>query len=850
MPNENPNSPLAGGQAQPGGQPQPGVQPQQGVQPMPAPAQPFIQQQQPTPVMPQQVQQQQAPQFQPQPQIQQQPVQQTQPQFVQPQQSQQGYTPQMRPQIPVQQMPQPQPVQQYQGQQQMRPQMNGQQMQQYPGQQQVRPQIPGQPMQQGQIPGQPLQPGQRPLQTRKPPNPKNLVFGCLGCFGIAILLFIVLVLVFVAQTTPTGDNPLAKSLGMDAGSFVNTLITVVGLVFGGASVLLFLLAIIGVFRFFMARKDDKDARSKGLSMAGVSALLLFLVLGIWIALYAFMSSRKVAVINKTQIVGGITTEPAETLGLTAPVEIKFDASNAPIPKAKYDILSYNWDFGDGDSSTIVNPVHTYKDKGKSNGRYDITVEITVRDKTTKEEISDKYTTTVTIDRVLSPDFGFSPEKGPAPLEVTFDAGSSVYSEGEITAYDWDFRGGNTFSDASGKVVKNTFKQVGKYTVGLRISDGSTPPIFRTVTKDVTVEGSNMPTAVISIPTADGKYYSESQYTFEGEKSSSPNGKINKYEWDFGDQSPMANTRTATHTYNTPGDYEVTLKITDEAGITADAAQKIKVEKTASAPIAVISTTPAPASEKDDFVSGTLPFEVKFSASKSQAPDNNIVEYKWDFDGDGTSDSSGETSAYIYKTAGNFNATLTVIDANNNESKAVLVIKAISQKLKADLTANPVEGVAPLTVTLDASGSSYPAGKIVSFEWDFGDGSGNRIDVAKVTHKYTKIGTFMVKVTAMASDNSKSTVELPINVRPVPLAACFEAVPEQGAAPLNVEFDPRCSTGTVAKYSWDFGDNNTTRTRKPSHTYKVPGSYQVTLEVADSQNVINTFSKTILVTGNI
>ena len=96
----------------------------------------------------------------------------------------------------------------------------------------------------------------------------------------------------------------------------------------------------------------------------------------------------------------------------------------------------------------------------------------------------------------------------------------------------------------------------------------------------------------------------------------------------------------------------------------------------------------------------------------------------------------------------------------------------------------------------------------------------------------------------------STAEIPVNVRPISLNACYKAVPESGEAPMEVSFDPSCSTGTVAKWSWDFGDGETTKTRKPKHTFNTPGNYEVMLEVSDNQNVVSTFSSNILVTGNL
>ena len=703
----------------------------------------------------------------------------------------------------------------------------------------AQPAAPGAP---GQVAG--TQQLLKQTGTRKPPNPKRLIYGCSGCSGLAILFFIIFVLVFVAQTTATGENPLARALGTNTASLINTLIVLVHLIFGVFFVLLFVLTVIGVFRFFMARKDDKVSRKKGLVMAGVAGLLLFINIFIWIAMYSFLTANRVP--EAEGPVAGIVTEPENTLQLTAPVNIEFDASYAPIPTNKYDILSYLWDFGDGSTATAKTITHLYTDMGANNGRFDVQLQINIRDKQTGQEGTETYNTTVTIANVeLMADFTAEPESGPAPLTVDFDASGSIAPAGEITSYEWDFDGSNTFRGGTGATITNEFEQVGTYSVGLRVTDSTGN--FKVVNKDITVEGANIPTAVINIPTTDGNYYAGQQYTFEGEKSSSPNGSVEKYEWDFGDGSAKANTRTASHTYKETGEYEVILKVTDEENKTGETALKIKVETQESAPIAVIKTVPE---SEDDTLTGTVPFEIAFDGSDSTDPDSNIVEYQWDFDGDGEVDSSGENVTYAYKEEGIFNATLIVTDAEENESRAVMVVNVGGQPLQARIVADPVDGVQPLTVDFDATSSSYPGGQIVSYEWDFGDDTAKRIDVAQVTHKYTKIGTFTASVTAIASDNTKSTAEIPVNVRPVPLTSCFEAIPETGTAPLEVEFDPFCSSGTVAKWSWDFGDGESSKSRKPSHTYDNPGSYTVTLEVADNQNVLDTFTKNILVTGTL
>lgn len=815
----NPNQPVG----QPTAQPAPAqpVQPVQPVAQQPQPMQPIQAVPKVVPVQPvvQPVQQQVV---QPQP-VQQVPVQPVQPMPVQ-----------QVPQMQAQPAPMQQPVQQVAPMPTQTPARPVQGMVQQPAR-------PG-------MPQQPLRPGmQRPGVVRKPPNPKKLLFGCLGCSGIALLFFIIFVLVFVSQTTASGENPLARSLGVDTGSFINTLILLVNLIFGVISVGLFMVMIIGFFRLFMARKDDKEAKKRGVTQAGVSGLLLLVFAIMWVGIYLFLSAKKVPV-QKANTSIGIITDPASTLQLTAPITVKFDGSQLPINTKTYDILSYSWSFGDGQTSTVPVTTHTYSDKGSNNGRFDVNLEVTKRDKKTKEETSDTYTTIVTIANVkINPVINATPESGPGPLSVDFDASASTAPAGDIVSYEWDFDNNNIFTDATGSTVSHTFEQQGTYKVNLRVTDNTGQ--FEVGTKEINVTPPNVPVAMIDIPTTNGKYFTGNQYTFLGEKSTSPNGEIKKYEWDFGDGSPKANTRTANHVFKSQGTYEVHLTVTDETGVTGEGTNTIKVEVAESAPIAAIKTSPA-AGKDESLIAGTMPFEVVFDATGSKDPDNNIVDYKWDFNGDGTSDDTGEKVTYVYKEPGTYNATLTVVDAENNEGNAVIVVKVGSQPLQARISAEPVEGVVPLTVVFDASSSSYPNGQIVSYEWDFGDGTPKRIDVSKVTYKYTKIGTFTASVSAIASDNTRSTAQTPVNVRPVPLTSCYEASTETGAAPLTVEFDPRCSTGTVAKYSWDFGDGETSKTRKPTHTFNKPGSYEVTLEVSDAQNVLDTFTKSILVTGAI
>ena len=691
------------------------------------------------------------------------------------------------------------------------------------------------------MPGQPGRP--RPLAAVGGPNPRKFILGCLGFIAFSLLLFVIFVIAFVSQTSASGQNGLASALGVNPAEFTNTLILMTNLVFGIITIITFFVAVFGFFRTAMAAKSDKPTRSAGLKQAAIAGSVFLVMTMIWVFVYLYLNGKKVDAPAATQT-QSIVTDPVITTRLIAPVDVKFDGTKIPYNPNILELTFYQWDFGDGTSSTSPSVTHTYNKVGQ----FDVKLVVTARNKQNNQTLTQNFNKLVTVSEVkVSASFTATPTSGPAPLSVEFDASASKSPAGQIRSYEWDFQGQTNFRDASGPKAKYTFEREGTYEVKLRVSDSSGQTSI--VSQNITAGGPDLPTPVISIPTTDGKYYVGKQLTFLGEKSTSPNGEITKYEWDFGDASPKANTRTATHSYKTAGLYEVILKTTDVKNKTSQVAKKITLENEEQGPQAVIETDPALA-DKQKSLMGKAPFEVAFDARKSTDPDNNIVEFKWDFDGDNKEDAAGPTANFVYKIPGSYNATLTALDSAGNQSSTVLVVKVAAQDLTARLTADKIEGNAPLTVTFDASGSSYPDGQITSYEWDFGDGSPKRIDASQVSYKYTAIGTFTATVTAKSSDGKTDAQTLIINVRPISLQACFTPTVEQGPAPLTIEFDPRCSQGSVAKYLWDFGDSETSRTRKPSHTFNTAGSYQVTLEVTDNQNVVNTFSKNILVTGNV
>ena len=92
--------------------------------------------------------------------------------------------------------------------------------------------------------------------------------------------------------------------------------------------------------------------------------------------------------------------------------------------------------------------------------------------------------------------------------------------------------------------------------------------------------------------------------------------------------------------------------------------------------------------------------------------------------------------------------------------------------------------------------------------------------------------------------------LDVNERPV---ASFTRTPAVGLAPLSVFFDAAESSdpdGAIVAYTWDFGDDSATDSTSgvtATHTYAEPGTYSVTLTVANSLGQTATTSRTVTVT---
>ncbi len=603
----------------------------------------------------------------------------------------------------------------------------------------------------------------------------------------------------------------------------------------------FFIALIGLLKTMLTKKEEVDKKKKASRMALLGGLGLLVFGAAWLTGIWFLGPRLVI---QDLYASPIVTTPAVTIGLTSPIEISFDASRVPVDSKSNTILSYTWDFGDGATSTGMTTAHTYTQKAQGDGVY--TVKLTVRfmDKVSGEQFEDTFQTTVVIsNEKTAAYFTANPESGELPLKVHFDATSSYDPDGEIVAYDWDLDGDGNFDDGTGEEVDYTYTQEGDYDVTLRVTDNSGE--YNTLTMTIEAGSIGGLRATISTNVSEGEqYYVSQKYKFDGSLSQINTGKITKYTWDFGDGTDPVKTRSAEHSFDKAGTYTVTLSVQDAEGNTDESTLEVKVIEEGTPPEASITTSPALTSGK---VTGTVPLTVSFDANDSFDKEDDIVDYEWDFENDGKVDTTGDTTTYTYQTEGSFEARLIVTDSVGNIDEITVPIEVTAQGLIARLEINQSNGEVPLTVSFDASSSSYKEGSIVSYEYSFGDGSDTYIGGSTVTYKYTDVGTFTASVTVVAADGKRDSTSVQIVVRPVALTACFTVNTDSGKAPLFVAVDPSCSEGTIDTYKWDFGDGEISFDRKPdTHTYSTAGTYTISLEVTSAEGIVDVFENQITV----
>lgn len=676
----------------------------------------------------------------------------------------------------------------------------------------------------------------------KPEQPKKKKKGisALALFATTFLLFFFLVIFLIFVLSVGGaENPVLRFFGQREDTIKDFLLSVTSISFGTLSMLLLFVGAIAFFLSFSLKENPK--RKKTAFVFGITALVFeFFTALAWIFMWNYVGSLAAAASNPA---GLVLTVPSgeeyispvseeEMEGVSAPADLEFSAKSIVtlLEERGREVVSLEWDFGTGfqEPSKDSETMHRFF----SPGQQEVIVRITLANGDT---IEDAITFTIPQGSFLA-----KPRTGVAPLLVEFDASALAFGIQNIAYYEWDIDGDRQPEETTEKpYYSHRFESKGSYQIRLSVIDEQNNVKHFTQQVEVTESSGDFVLADISTyPEYDQnlgvlEVHVGEKVSFFAEDSYSKFGDIVRYQWRIFGQTKEG--QEITYTFDEVGDTRVSLIIEDEEGNTAEESITVRVLGAAAEPNAVIITNPEAKSGKP--IIGEAPFVVSFDASGSTDPDNNIIRYDWDFDGDGEADESGESIEYTFRDLGTYEVTLQVTDADQQASTDTVTVLVEKDILVARVIADPETAEAPCQIVFDGSTSSclQEDCDITAYEWDFGDGTGSQFMGAEAPHFFEQIGRYNVTLIVHTNFNTSAEVEKYVFCRETPIKACFTSSRTSGTAPLSVSFDPSCSEGTINRWEWDFGDDGTSRDQKPVHTFEEPGDYTVKLRLMDDKN---------------
>lgn len=289
-------------------------------------------------------------------------------------------------------------------------------------------------------------------------------------------------------------------------------------------------------------------------------------------------------------------------------------------------------------------------------------------------------------------------------------------------------------------------------------------------------------------------------------------------WNFGDVNNGSSTQTnPTYTYNEAGDYQVSLAVTSNFGCNNTIQKVITIS---SSPVANFTNTPACLNQATQF---------------TDASGTEVKTWLWSVQ---NSSYTTKNATHTFNTTGSQTAMLTVTGNNNCVSQISKTIN-VPVPVLPDFTSQSTCATKPAVFTEVNPTGTDPA---VSWSWDFAGQPGTG---SPVQHVFSTVGSFPVKLNSTRLSGCVYSVTKSINIIQPPVAQ-FLMTPEGGGAPLAVDFTNTSSLAT--NFLWKFSNaNNATSTEySPSFVFDQLGTYPVELIASNSIGCSDSITKDVQV----
>jgi len=514
----------------------------------------------------------------------------------------------------------------------------------------------------------------------------------------------------------------------------------------------------------------------------------------------------------------------QTLGIFPPPVISFSATPlcdangtafSPATStaiASGSLASFFWDFGDGNTSTLANPVHIYA----APGLYTVNFSA-LSNHNCPASTSNTF--------IISP----SPTMGISTTSVnacspnfTFTSNSSI-SAGSIS-HIWNLGGGVTSTLNS---LTHTFPGTGNYTVSL--IGTSNLGCGDTVVQYITIYP--YPVVNFSVPAS----CENAIFTVT---TSAVSGSVTSYFWDFGDPgSGSANTSTVqnpTHFYSSTNAYTITLNLISNLNCPSTTVVPIVVFPN---PNAIFSYTSANVC--------SLPHTFVNSSTVSAIGSSSIVSHFWNFGPVGTS-TLANPGTVSFPGNGSYSVSL-IVRTNHNCSDTMNVNIDVHPFPILGFTMNPecVGEAIPIVSSSSISPIPNPGSSISSYTWNFGNGITSPLPLPP-PQTFTSSGLFTISLGATSDMGCTSTITNTLFVHANPVIDF--TITGSFCYGFNTNFTSTntLANGAIVSYAWDFGDGSTGLGPNIVHTYSASGSYAVTYSVTTNNECMTVLTKTVTI----
>ena len=551
------------------------------------------------------------------------------------------------------------------------------------------------------------------------------------------------------------------------------------------------------------------------------------------------------------------------------------------------ITNYAWDFGDGATSSLAAPVHTFSNAGYYNIKvvgtaatgctdtayipYGIKVttkpvagfSADTRNSCANSPISFTNLSSGTVSTWLwnFGDYGVSTNKDPSHLYtdtewmnvqlIAMNGGcadtaflsSYIYIKPAVAKF-------NIIMNCATPLVR-TFKNLSKGSNRWLwdFGDGSSSTDFEPVhtfpgqgTFSVTLNAYNdstgcryskiKPVRILDITTtffaADTLVCKKTDVNFISGVS---NYGITRYFWTFGDNSTFNSSYNNTlHAYQNTGTYSVKLVTKDSLNCMDTVIKSMYIKVAGPKARFGVSVPVACANTAVDFLDS--------SAAGISGP---ISRWIWNYADGGIDTLSAPPFQHLFFTQGNYLVTLKIIDSSGCSDQFRLPAPLPITKVNARFTILDTVACPNLPVRFSCPYAT-PA---ISYNWDFGDGAVSALQ--SPAHAYANEGIYTVKLFLRDRNGCTDTYTILNAVRIAQTIASFTISDSfKSCPPLIIQFTNH-STNAVGEY-WDFGDSSFTDAHNPSHFYTYPGVYTATLYAKGPGGCVKTMQRPIVVHG--